>query len=75
MRKTVLYPQKTGKLNIEPLSLDIHVEVPTKRRDIFGALMTRVNKTVSAGNKTINVKPLPEMENQLILQEQLEIFL
>ena len=25
LRKTVFYPQKTGKLNIEPLSLDISV--------------------------------------------------
>ena len=62
LRKTVLYPQKIGKLNIEPLTLDISMRVPTKRRDIFGSLlMTRVNKTVSAGNKTINVKSLPEV--------------
>ncbi len=61
LRKAVLYPQKTGKLNIEPLSLDIALRVPSNRRDIFGSLlMTRVNKTVSAGNKTIHVKPLPE---------------
>ncbi|PKQ45008.1 BatD family protein [Confluentibacter flavum] len=61
LRKTVLYPQKTGKLDIEPLSLDIAVQVPTNRRNIFGGqMMARVNKTVSAGNKTINVRPLPE---------------
>ncbi|MFB9051870.1 BatD family protein [Formosa undariae] len=61
LRKTVLYPQKTGKLKIEPLSLDITVDVPTNRRDIFGGrLMTQVHKTVSAGERTINVKPLPE---------------
>ena len=61
LRKAVLYPQKTGKLNIEPLSLDIALRVPSNRRDIFGSLlMTRVNRTVSAGNKTIHVKPLPE---------------
>ncbi|MGJ8591656.1 MAG: BatD family protein [Aquaticitalea sp.] len=61
LRKTVLYPQKTGKLEIEPLSLDLTVEVPTNRRDIFGGrLMTQVHKTVSAGSKTITVKPLPE---------------
>lgn len=61
LRKTVLYPQKTGKLKIEPLSLDLTVEVPTNRRDIFGGrLMTQVHKTVSAGERTINVKPLPE---------------
>ncbi|WCO01879.1 BatD family protein [Psychroserpens ponticola] len=60
LRKTVLYPQKTGELEIEPLSLDVTVEVPTKRRDFFGGrLMTQVNKRVSAGSRTINVKPLP----------------
>lgn len=61
LRKTVLYPQKTGKLEIEPLSLDVTVEVPTNRRDIFGGrLMTQVNKRVSAGSRTINVKSLPQ---------------
>ncbi|WP_299776730.1 BatD family protein [uncultured Formosa sp.] len=61
LRKTVLYPQKTGKLKIEPLSLDLTVDVLTNRRDIFGGrLMTQVHKTVSAGERTINVKQLPE---------------
>jgi predicted house-cleaning noncanonical NTP pyrophosphatase (MazG superfamily) len=61
LRKTVLYPQKTGKLNIEPLTLDITVDVPTNRRDIFGGrLMQSVHRTVAAGNRTINVKPLPD---------------
>ncbi|MEN3323631.1 BatD family protein [Mariniflexile soesokkakense] len=61
LKKVVLYPQKTGKLDIEPLSLDIALRVPTNRRDIFGSLlMTRTNKVVSAGNSTITVKTLPE---------------
>ena len=61
LRKTVLYPQKTGKLNIEPLSLDVTVEVPSNRRDVFGrSFMSTVNRRVSAGNRSINVKPLPE---------------
>lgn len=61
LRKTVLYPQKSGELKIEPLSLDVTVEVPSNRRDFFGGrLMTQVNKTVSAGARTIKVKPLPE---------------
>src|SRR5690606_30956807 len=60
LRKTVLYPQKTGKLEIEPLSVDVTIEVPTNRRDIFGGrLMTQVHKSVSAGSRTIDVKPLP----------------
>ncbi|HQE35085.1 MAG TPA: BatD family protein [Flavobacterium alvei] len=61
LRKTVLYPQKSGKLVIEPLSLDIDVQLPTNRRDMFGrVLLTNGNKRVSTGTKTINVKALPE---------------
>jgi hypothetical protein len=61
LRKTVLYPQKTGKLKLEPLVLDISVELPSGRADIFGRqIMTKVPKTVTAGSRTINVKPLPE---------------
>ena len=61
LRKTVLYPQKTGELKIEALSLDVTVEVPSQRRDVFGRTFTStVNRTVSSGNRTINVKPLPE---------------
>ena len=60
LKKTVLYPQKTGKLNIEPLTLDVSVEVPSKRRDVFGRLMmTTTNRNVTAGKRTIDVKPLP----------------
>jgi hypothetical protein len=61
LRKTVLYPQKSGKLEIEPLSLDIDCQVPTNRRNFWGqALMTADSKRVSAGSKVISVKPLPE---------------
>jgi hypothetical protein len=61
LRKTVLYPQKSGRLVIEPLSLDIDVQLPTNRRDMFGrVVVTNGNKRVSAGAKTIAVKALPE---------------
>ncbi len=61
LRKAVLYPQKTGELAIEPLTLDITIDIPTNRRDIFGGrLMSQAHKTVSAGRRTIKVKPLPE---------------
>lgn len=60
LKRVVLYPQKTGDLDIEPLSLDVSVEVPTSRRDFFGRpLYTSTNKTVSAGKRTIKVKELP----------------
>lgn len=61
LRKTVLYPQKSGKLVIEPLSLDIDVQLPTNQRNMFGQVVVKEgNKRVSAGAKTIFVKPLPE---------------
>jgi hypothetical protein len=61
LRKTVLYPQKSGSLEIEPLSLDIDVDIPTNRRDLFGRpIMTKDHKRVSAGSRVISVKPLPE---------------
>ncbi len=60
LKRVVLYPQKSGKLDIEPLSLDVTVDVPTNKRDFFGGrVYTQTNKTVSAGNRTINVKALP----------------
>ncbi|NBL65417.1 protein BatD [Flavobacterium sp. NST-5] len=61
LRKTVLYPQKSGKLTIEPLSLDIAIDQPTGKRDIFGRPhFVPTNKTVSAGKRSINVRSLPE---------------
>ncbi len=61
LKKAVLYPQKSGSLEIEPLSMDIDVELPTNRRNIFGQVyMKRDNKRVSAGSRIIQVKALPE---------------
>lgn len=60
LKRVVLYPQKSGKLEIEPLSLDVTVDVPTNKRDFFGGrIYSQTNKTVSAGKRTINVKELP----------------
>lgn len=61
LKKTILYPQKSGRLTIQPLSLDIGVEMATNRRDMFGQMITTEgNRVVSAGSRTINVRPLPE---------------
>ncbi len=61
LKRVVLYPQKTGKLTLEPLVLDITAEVPTNRRDFFGGrLYAQTNKTVTAGKRSIQVRPLPE---------------
>ena len=68
MRKTVLYPQKTGEISIEPLVYDMTVQVPTNRRDPFGGgfYSNTVNKTVSAGKVIINVRPFPNQGLSLI---------
>lgn len=60
LKRVVLYPQKIGKLEIEPLSLEVTVDVPTNKRDFFGGrIYTQTNKTVSAGKRTLEVKALP----------------
>jgi len=61
IRKAVLYPQKAGKLPIEPLRLEIDMDVATGQYDFFGRpAYKQGTKTVVAGNKSINVKALPE---------------
>lgn len=61
LKKVVLYPQKSGKLEIEPLTIDFDLQLPTNRRDFFGRpYLVDDNKRVTAGAKVINVKPLPE---------------
>ena len=60
LRKTVLYPQKSGSLEIEPLSLDIDCQVPRGRPNFWGQVqLVDDSKRVSAGSKVISVKPLP----------------
>lgn len=61
LKKVVLYPQKSGKLEIEPLSIDFDIQLLSNRRDFFGRpLLIDDNKRVTAGGRTINVRPLPE---------------
>lgn len=60
LKKVVLYPQKAGKLELEPLSLDVDVQLPVGRPNIFGQYqMGEDTKRVSAGSKIITVKALP----------------
>ena len=50
-RKTVLYPQKSGTLILEPLTLNVSVDVPTNRRDFFGnRVYQKTPKVITAGN-------------------------
>ena len=61
VRKMVLIPHKSGKLEIDPLEMEITAGVPIGRRDFFGnMLMNDVNFTLTSGKKEIRVKELPE---------------
>ena len=59
-KKTLLFPQKTGNLDLLPLTLDVTVDVPTNRRDFFGNIIyTQTSKKVSSRKRTIKVKDFP----------------
>lgn len=61
-RKAVLYPQKSGRLVLDPLTLNISVDVPTNRRTFFGdRVYKKIPKKITAGRRTINVKALPDI--------------
>ena len=61
LRKAVLYPQKSGRLELEPLVVELNTEIFTGRRDMFGRPEMQQAKTqATTGKKYITVKPLPE---------------
>jgi hypothetical protein len=61
LRSAVLYPQKSGRLELDPLVEQLIVDVPTGRVDVFGRPFTRQVKTsATTGKQYINVCPLPE---------------
>jgi hypothetical protein len=61
VKKSLLIPHKSGKLELEPLEMEITAGVPMGRRDFFGNMMFNdVNFTLTSGKRVINVKPLPE---------------
>jgi len=70
IRKIALYPQKSGKLIIEPLQLDavVQVQQQKKRRSFFDDFFddpfsngaVNVKKTLTSNTITINASPLPE---------------
>ena len=60
-RKAVLYPQKSGNLVLDPLTLNLTLSLPSNRRDLFGRrILTQSQKTITTGKKLIKVKDLPE---------------
>ena len=60
-RKAVLYPQKTGELILEPLTLNLSLNLPSNRKDLFGRrILTQAQKMITTGKDIIRVKGLPQ---------------
>ncbi len=65
LKKYILYPQKSGKIKIDPFKLDVHYQKPDNRRsrsmfdDFFGAIDSEGRKVIS-NSVTINVSDLPK---------------
>lgn len=69
IRKVALFPQESGRLNVEPLEVEVIAQIQTQRRrtnsifdffdDPFSSSVQNVKKVLKANNLTINAKPLP----------------
>ncbi|QOD59709.1 protein BatD [Polaribacter haliotis] len=60
LQKALLIPTKSGKLEIEPMKMDIIIGVPTGRADFFGnAITSNVRKEFASEKKLIRPRSLP----------------
>jgi len=60
LKKAVLIPQKAGKLYLDPIKMDMIVNVPTGRYDFFGNAQTRnISASYTSSRKLVTVKALP----------------
>ena len=60
LQNVVLYPQKSGKIVIDPVILEVELNV-LAGYDVFGdPVVKTIVRKISTGSKIINVKALPE---------------
>ncbi len=63
LKQSILFPQKTGKLTIDPYQVQLVVQEKAGRvRNFFGQLVDQyrnVSKSLKSSSKTITVLPLP----------------
>jgi uncharacterized membrane protein len=76
IKKDALFAQKSGKLTIDPLELDVIAQVEVKRRrsndpfddffndSFFGRNYQNVQKTLASNSIILDVRPLPEAGNK-----------
>jgi len=64
LKQSILFPQKSGDITIEPFEVECVVQVKAgQRRDFFGRVVDvyqDANKTLKSPPRTIKVLPLPE---------------
>jgi hypothetical protein len=62
LKKLVLIPQRSGKLPIAGMDLEVPVAIPTNQRDFFGRRTSRmINIICSTGDKELLVNELPSI--------------
>lgn len=60
-KKAILYPQKTGKLEITPITLDLNIKYPTGDFDFFDQPEYSIaRREIVSNTKHVQVNPLPE---------------
>jgi len=60
VKKSVLIPQKSGKLILDPMEIEITAGIPLGRSDLFGNMIyNNVTYVATTGKKHITVKALP----------------
>ncbi|MBD99102.1 MAG: hypothetical protein CMO34_04595 [Verrucomicrobia bacterium] len=60
LKKTVLFPQKSGELLVDPLEMHMVIRVRTNKRSIWGYVYDKKEITVASQPITIRVSPLPK---------------
>jgi len=67
LRKFILYPQKSGEINIEPFFIDVVVRKTMRRGDIFdeffGPMVSDEQMTLKSNSLKLKIKPLPPSPN------------
>ena len=62
LKKTILIPQKSGRLSIKPIKVDLVAGIPTGQVDFFGNVITRdVRKIFKTRQENILAKSLPQL--------------
>lgn len=60
-KKVLLFPQKPGRIKLDPLVLSMNISVPTNRRDLFGSrIYNQVQQNISTKPTYLDVKSLPD---------------